>query len=198
MSRDFRNRNPEDQPGTDSTSSEELEWLAFRYVSDEMPETERAEFEKRLEADTEAQSALVDVMRSTQLIYAALDSAKSKVGLADRSDANTKSAVQRYSAVLAAAAAILLMVCGWAIYNGSQNGPGVAVNNSQNSADLAVAWADSLTAHDLVAIEAELDELADEVEFDDFVASSDDSLGESEGWMYVALVEMEKLAEVSE
>lgn len=195
MSRDFQNQNPEDQTGISGTSSQELDWLAFRYVSDEMPDAEREEFEKRLETDADAQNALVDVMQSTQLIYAALDSQKTKVGLADRSKANSKSALQRYSAVLAAAAAILLIVGGWAIYSGNQNAAGVAVN-TQDSTDLAIAWADTLTARELVMLEAELDELAEEGEYEDFV--SFDSLEESEGWMYTALVDMEESVEAPE
>lgn len=197
MSRDFRNQNPESLSGTDSPSSQELDWLAFRYVSDEMPAAEREEFEKRLETDGEAQLALVDVMRSTQLIYAALDSQKTKVTkveLSGRSKANSKSMIQRYSAVFAAAAAILLMVAGWAIYNGAQNS-GVA-NNSQNSTDLAIAWADTLTARELVLMEAELDELAEEAEFEDYV--NYESVGESDSWMYTALVDMEESVEVPE
>ena len=198
MSRDSRNQEPEDQLGAGSSSGQELDWLAFRYVSDEMPDAQREEFEKRLETDTEAQLALVDVVRSTQLIFAALDSQEAEVGLPDRAigprggaKANSKPALQRYGSLLAAAAAILLMVAGWAIY--SQNGSGVASNASS---DLAVVWADTLTARELVMMEAELDELADETEFEDFVSYG--SLEESDGWMYMALVEMEESVEVPE
>ena len=198
MSRDSRNQEPEDQLGAGSSSGQELDWLAFRYVSDEMPDAQREEFEKRLETDTEVQLALVDVVRSTQLIFAALDSQEAEVGLPDRAigtrggaKANSQPALQRYGSLLAAAAAILLMVAGWAVY--SQNGSGMA-NNA--SSDLAVAWADTLTARELVMMEAELDELADEAEFEDFVSYG--SLEESDGWMYMALVEMEESVEVPE
>ena len=165
-----------------------------------MSDSERGEFEKRLETDPEAQAALVDVVQSTQLIYAALDSQQTdlqdsqKVNVASR--ASSKPGLQRLRAVLSAAAAILLMVAGWSIYSGNQNSPEAAFNNTQSSADLAVAWADTLSARDLVTVEAELDELAEEVEFEDFV--SYDSLEESRGWVYAALVEMEESAEVPE
>ena len=192
MSDDFRNPNPENLAGADSPFSQELDWLAFRYVSDEMPAAERGEFEKRLETDEAAQLALVDVMRSTQVIYAALDSQKTKVQRSDRSKAKSKSVFQRYSSVLAAAAAILLMVVGWTIYSGIQDF-GFA-SNSQNSTDLAIAWADTLTARELVKVEGKLDELAEETEFEDFV--SYDSPGESGSWMYTALVDIEESVEV--
>ena len=200
MSRDLRNQNPDDQSGH---STSELDWHAFRYVSDEMSDSERGEFEKRLETDPEAQAALVDVVQSTQLIYAALDSQhdsqtdlqdSQKVNVASR--ASSKPGLQRLRAVLSAAAAILLMVAGWSIYSGNQNSPEAAFNNTQSSADLAVAWADTLSARDLVTVEAELDELAEEVEFEDFVSYG--SLEESRGWVYAALVEMEESAEVPE
>ena len=200
-----RDEKPENQSGADSTPGQELDWLAFRYVSDELPDSEREEFEKRLETDSDAQSALVDVMRSTQLIYAALDADQTKdagqtnkVERADRSNSSSDPASQgrRRSALLAAAAAILLTVAGWTIFNSSPNTAGVAVNNSQDSSELAIAWADTLTAREIVMLEAELDELSDEVEFVDF--QNDDSSEEAKDWMYLALVELEDSVEVLE
>ncbi len=195
MTRDLRNQNPDDQSGPHD-ANQELQWLAFRYVSDEMPRPERDEFEKRLETDSDAQSALVDAMQSTQLIYAALDSEKKTVQLPDRSAAAAQPLFRRQSALLAAAAAILLIFGGWAIYNsGAPDPTGVADSNS-NSTELAVAWADTLFDRDLVMLEAELDELAEDVEFEDFITF--DSSEETKDWMFITLVDLAETEESAE
>lgn len=203
MSRNLRNQNFDNQSGNNEATGEDLDWLAFQYVSDELPQLQREQFEKRLETDLDAQTALVDVMQQSQLIYATLDSeqrSESKTVLADRSAVATRRPLLgRQSALIAAAAAVLLMVAGWAIYN-SQNAPngpsGIASTNAPIPTDLAVAWADTIADRDLILIESELDELADEVELVDFV--SDDSSEDAEDWMFIALVDLEESTEVLE
>jgi len=208
MSRDFPNQNPGNSTGPDSPSRQGLDWLAFRYLSDELPESEREEFEKQLETDSDAQTALVDAVQSTQLMYAALEPQKTMVELADRNksinrpelaDKTDEASLRSHGwqgAVLSAAAAILLMLGAWAFYGANSDSSSIAGNNSLSSTELAVAWADQLTAREIGGIEAGLDELADEVEFEDLFSAG--SLEEPEDWMYTALVEMENSAEVHE
>jgi len=199
MSRDLQNQNFDSQPG--DTNGQELEWLAFRYISDEMPESERLQFEKRLETDLTAQTALVDIMQQTQLLYAALETgsnADQKTVLpAKRSATTRRPLLRRPNALIAAAAAVLLLIAGWSIYSGNQNGLGTTAStpagNTQNSTELAFAWADSMSERDLVLMDSELDELVEEFEMVDFSAD-----GSSEDWMFIALVEMEDSAEVLE
>lgn len=199
MSRNLQNQNVDGQPG--DNNGQELEWLAFRYVSDELSESEREQFEKRLETDLSAQTALVDVMQQTQLLYAALGSYQSSdqksVLPAKRSTTTRRPLLRRQSALVATAAAVLLLIAGWSIYSGNQNGSGTTAStptsNAQNSTELAFAWADSLAERDLVLMDSELDELVDEFEMVDFTAD-----GSSEDWMFIALVEMEDSAEVLE
>jgi len=199
MSRDLQNQNFDSRPG--DNNGQELEWLAFRYISDEMSESERLQFEKRLETDLAAQTALVDAMQQTQLLYAALEAGsnidQTTVLPAKRSATTRRILLRRQSTLIATAAAVLLLIAGWSIFSGNQNGLGTTASTStgniQSSTELALAWADSISERNLVPIDSELDELVDEFEMVDFSAE-----GSSEDWMFIALVEMEDSAEVLE
>ena len=190
MSRNLQNQNVDGQPG--DNNGQEIEWLAFRYVSDEMSKPEREQFEKRLETASDAQTALVDVMQQTQLLYAALGADQKTVLPAERSTTTRRPLFQRQSALIATAAAALLLIAGWSIFNGNQDRPGATATapatNAQNSTELALVWANSLSERELELTDSELDELVDEFEMVDF--SADIS---SEDWMLAALEEIEGL-----
>ena len=187
MNRDWRDQNKQ-------TTPEDLGWLAFLYVSDELEATEREAFEARLESDELAQQALVEAVEQTQLIYAS----HSIVGDASTDKAKMTSVastriplLKRPSVLLAAAAAMLLAIGAWSYLvpaNNSTNPEVASVNGDDDG--LAEVWADAFAEKEELVLDAISDEAFDDFEFDNELAydSAEDS---EEDWMFVALTGLE-------
>lgn len=86
------------------TPREELDWLAFRYVANELSEGEAAEFERRLADDQSAREA---VARSVQLTHAVVSLAEPAVTAGSRRPSGRQQ-VWAWIGLGAAAAAVCL------------------------------------------------------------------------------------------
>jgi ferric-dicitrate binding protein FerR (iron transport regulator) len=170
----------------------DLDWLAFCYLADELDEAQRAAFELRLESDEQAQNSLVAAMRESQLVFATLDSTSSNVTqdqatitLAPQAFSTQSSiAKKRFGLLIGSAAAICLLVGGWAWYSNPSNDESEMAVAISDSDQLASAWVDTA----LILDDESLDELIDEdsrIELDE----------ESADWMFVALTELEDSSE---
>lgn len=157
--------NPEPQ----SNPLQDLDWLAFCYVSDELDVEARADFEMRLQDDQAAREAVACVVGECQMIDRAcsLPSPRRAVGATTEA---TSSLWRVPAALLAAAAAIFILV---------------AVNQPDSTPPIATASADELAdawASTLVSLEPD--------EFEEFVADEYQALGldnDDDSWMFAAL-----------
>ena len=73
---------------------DELDWLAFQYVANEMNALQRREFEERLAEDQEVRDAVVRVMEVGELTYRCLQASSSKIlcSVADQKPARVTTA----------------------------------------------------------------------------------------------------------
>ncbi len=173
----------------------DLEWLAFCYIADELEQPQRDEFELRLAEDQEARDAVVSAMETAQLLNAALESValpdNGTTQVSERKSAYTISSLPSQKSLMAAAAAIVLAVSGliWLA-----NSPGLDARpdpiarqmNADPNADLAFAWAGSLELADELA-EFPLDENG----LTEVVFESDSLIEEVDDWMVLALADLE-------
>ena len=177
--------NDRDSRKPHAQNDQELDWLAFCYLANELDDTERIRFESLLENDATAQQAVVEAMEQTQLIYASLDQAPvpivQRVSLAAPVAITYRRKLTRV--LLASVAALLLIVTGWDWYAGQHNAPIV----DGDSDGLASAWVETLVAMNDDSFDGLFEE---EVTADDF---GTDYL--SDDWMFVALTDLEDSTE---
>jgi len=209
MKHDQNNLNADDSIHPFET--DDLSWLAFCYIADELNETQRAAFELRLEHDELAQNSLVDAMLESNLVFATLESTSSNflqnqdmIAIAPqapfthrtdevRGDSGRTKFGTRLGLFLALPVAILIMVGSWSLLsNHSNDDSAVAESTIEDSANdesdrLASAWVDTMELMN----EAELDELIDE-------ESQGDLTDESSDWMFVALTDLESSTDDNE
>lgn len=175
-----------DQPNLNDETTfnhNDLDWLAFCYVADELDEGMRAKFEARLENDELAQQAVADAVQQARVLYTSLDSTstndvKEPVVLAVPMDRNS---IKRSGILLASSAAMLMLLAGWAWFSIPLSGNPDALAES-DSDRLASAWVETL----VVMSDDELDDFIEEESFD--TESIDE---ESDNWMLVALTDIE-------
>lgn len=179
-----------DQPTPDSEAGfnpNDLDWLAFCYVADELVGTQRTDFEARLENDELAQQAVVDAVQQAQVLYSSLNSTsfndgKEPVVLAAPPFQTQQGSFIRSRALIVTAAAMLMLVAGWAWFT-SGNTTGIDTPAASESDRLAVVWVETLD----VMSDAEIDEFMDE---ESPIADSKDE--ESDHWMLLALTDLEE------
>ena len=170
--------------------SNQIQWLAFCYIADELDDEQRIAFEKQLADDQDARDAVVQAMEQSQLMLAALNEAKLVP-----SGRRTRLLSRQYSPKLASrllafAATLLLMTTGliWLAnsdYLNSYHPPVAKFQSTSFDADLASAWAESFS-----------DVSAADFEYSSDKESGDGGLTETvfegaEDWMLSALEEME-------
>ena len=176
----------------------DLDWLAFCYIANELDQPHRDEFELRLAVDQQAREAVVTAMEHAQLLDAVLESrdqlpAGKSDHVSERKSAYSVSITRFSRKLIGTAAALLLIATGlmWLaespVFRSEYSGIARAVDPH---AALAFAWAGSL-------------ELADEFSADPFEASgltevafemdatTDDELAGVDDWMVLALVDLE-------
>ena len=172
----------------------ELDWLAFCYIADELDDAQRDGFELLLARDQTARDAVVQAMESAQLIQSALEFAnagepKSSPGKSKSADAITgasawRSRRLRGQFVAIAAACLLVLTCGWMWYSHSQVASlesSLAFEITPSELDEASAWAFTLSELD----SEEMETLAEqETGFTDVVYKA------TEDWMLVALTDL--------
>lgn len=169
----------------------DLDWQAFCYVADELDPGERAEFEIRLEDDQQARQAVVDAVHHAQFLYSALnstsfDDGRESVALAAQPFPAMRSSFKRSGILFTSAAALLMLVAGWAwLWNPNSIGPDSFAGS--DSDQLASAWVATLVAMS----DEELDEFIEEE-----VPLADSTDEESDDWMLVALTDLENSEEV--
>ncbi|MFT5301293.1 MAG: hypothetical protein ACI87E_000554 [Mariniblastus sp.] len=171
--------------------SNDLDWLAFCYIADELDVDQRTAFERRLETDEQAQNSLVGAMRASELVYATLDSTSSddvksgSISVAPRANL-IPSTHRRVYWLAGMSAAVVFLAWGWNWYpapDSSESAPvAVAMANPDH---LASAWVDTVLSDTGTDLEALAHEDAD----------SDEFLGEEEDWMFVALTDLEDSTE---
>ena len=165
---------------------DELDWLAFCYVADELDPDQRAAFNSRLAVDPAAQQAVADAVGLGQVAYRALQETPRGVVREQRSSYRSVHA----RVVFAASVALALLGVGWAWYSGqfSAQAPQVAIDSEfQSSEELALTWVYS-TSED----EQDWPEYgplaAEDYTNADWNYEQDDA---DSGWMAVALNEIE-------
>ena len=150
-------------------NGQELAWLAFRYVSDELSVEETAAFEERLASDQAAREAVAEAVLLCEAVSAGESVAPASV--------ERRSWRQHLGWAAIGAAACLLLVL--AIRSGEQ-GFQPPVASTLTSADLALVWAQNLTGHGTT--------LADTANDEDLGLASDvDRELVVPGWMIEAL-----------
>ena len=187
---------------SENADNQDLDWLAFCYISDEMSESDRESFESRLESDSLAQQALVDAVEQTQLIYASRleTEAGQTVQLASVEAKTNPSWSKRPGVLFTAAAAMLLIVIGWSLSGDTSPSDDSEIANTVSNttttleSNLAVAWADTLVEKDSLLVDNIEEEFLDD--FDQYsLAGPVEEMDESEDWMFVALTDMEDSSE---
>lgn len=174
----------------DKTPNQDLDWIAFCYIADELDGPAKSEFEARLENDELAQQAVVDAVKGSQLIYTSLKKSETQSGqqacqpalgqltpvsLASRP---RQRQLGRVRMIATAAAALLIAAAGWSWYS-NQNNASVAGLDSEN---LAAAWVFTLVSLN----DDQLDDL-----LEDEVPVINDSQAAYDDWMFVALTDLE-------
>lgn len=167
-----------------SQQNDELDWLAFRYIADELGELARARFEARLQDDAVAQQAVVDAVKQAQLIYEALDETPVALRRPLSFGNRTKVVTSQYSPkrtgiLFTSAAALAMLVAGWGWHARRATESAVAGGESER---LASAWVESLVTSDDDETDFGFDGESQAVESDE---------GLPDDWMFVALNDLE-------
>lgn len=181
--------NNNDEMRDPSDPSQDLDWLAFCYIADELDADAKAEFEKRLESDVAACEAVASAVQLSSLVDGACKNPEPVV-LSSAGNETYQSDGFRFAPSLVFAASILLCLfaAGWVWTNGS--------TGNNDSFEIASTWAESLTdeGFDLLQDDGSNEMLIVETSIAlnslDALNASDD-LGSDGDWMLVALAEME-------
>ncbi len=185
---------------------DDLDWLAFRYISDELAESERDSFEQMLAEDQAAREAVACAMEQAQLMLSVFETGQAGTTGVVTSVGEEKSGYQisRRSSgrslartLLNLAVAILLMVGGLVWYSQVANDSssygtiGQVVTESGDDLE-ASAWVSALGQASSHPSASEFPSFDEEILYTDAVYDSSDS---DSDWMLVALVELESSEE---
>jgi hypothetical protein len=168
--------------------SNQLDWLAFCYIADELNEEQRNAFEMRLAEDQQARDAVVQAMEQSQLLFVALTDVDAVTTIPGQRRSSYRLSPQLASRLLAFAAALLLMTTGliWLANSDymNSNHPPLAQTHSAgfDAEKLAFAWADSLD---------EISEVDFELPADEDSGYTDEVVERAEDWMFFALEDLE-------
>lgn len=176
------------KPGSESEPlmagefANDLDWIAFCYVADELSGDQLAQFEARLETDQAARDAVAEAMKISMAVYESGSSTvtPSVPGYSVSESANS-TATNRVSQWMLALTAALLIGVGLAAWIANSNSGTSESVAEVNEEELAIAWADTF----------EEVEFKDSVDGLDEFASSEESVSDEGEWMYVAFTELE-------
>lgn len=178
-----------DQPNPDNGmkyDANDLDWMAFCYIADELDGAQRARFEARLENDELAQQAVVDAVGQAQVLYSSLNSTsfndvKEPVAAVHSTRVDRKRH-NRALRLFASAAAMLILVTGWLWFSNTEKNNSIELASAESDR-LAAAWIDTLA----VMSDEELDDfIEEEAPVTDLIDE------ESDNWMLVALTDLEE------
>ena len=128
-----------DQIDLDSFDPNDLHWLAFCYIADELDPAEREAFEIRLQQEQPARDAVADAVKHASLVNASLAATSLQTSSVQKSQATSKRDAapnkipMRRASILAAAAAVLLVT---ALVWYQTPGPSIQPNGDE----LAEVW----------------------------------------------------------
>lgn len=162
----------------------DLDWLAFCYIADELDDAQTAKFEARLEADQAARDAVLTAMLSANAIdsaFAASVEPRAKNQLPQKS----RSSFWFQPAPMFAAITCLMLMIALLNFDFNDNNDGVVA--SQN--DLAEAWASSLAMDNEPA-----EETVTLVDYTSLEVEDE----EDNSWLLAALVDIEEVNEESD
>ena len=168
-----------------STTTSDLDWLAFCYVADELDSAQRAAFEQRLEHDQLAREAVGLAVSHAMTLDAAIaadvlaKTSNRPLPQAVDKRSSKESAAWRLPLALAAAAAALMLI----LFSQSWTGNG---SDSTSAEDLAEVWVNTLVSLN----QEELEEFVAE-DMGGFDLNDDDS------WLFAALDDAENEGELT-
>ena len=163
---------------TQNFDPNDLDWLAFCYVADELDDAQTAEFEIRLESDQAARDAVVAAMHSATAIDRALATSVASNTQNQLPEKRRTSFWFQPAPLLAAVVALMLLVA-LINFDFKSNDGGVA-----SQGDLAEAWASSFS---------EESELAEEVVTLVDYTSFDAEAEEDNSWLLAALIDPDEV-----
>lgn len=163
--------------------SNDLDWLAFCYIADELEDTQRSEFEARLEVDQVAREAVLSAMLSATALDSAIAASHQPSANNQLPEKRRRTSFWFQPASIFAVMGLMLMI---AIMNFdfADNNDGVA---SQD--DLAEVWASSLAMDEVPAEE--------NVTLVDFT-SLESEAEEDNSWLLAALVDLDELEDAND
>ena len=169
--------------------SNDLDWMAFCYIADELSGEELAQFEARLASDQAARDAVEQAMRISTAIYEcklptsepAVRTVQAAAHSADSSrSASSSRTVAQWIVGLAAALLVGVGLAAWMANSNQSKSGDIAMTQDE---ELAIAWADTLQEVELSVV---VDEFQDEFQF-----ASLEGSGDEDDWMFVAFTQME-------
>ncbi len=172
-----------------SEFDDELDWLAFRYLYDELDDPQRARFEKLMAQHQAARDALVRAVGLSEIITAApLANAGDVTGnLVRESDRNWLVGIPHLVFAASIVLAVLTISWIWDFNPKYQNVPVRVVLNGEGR--LADSWIGSLPAAD----EETTEDPVDENDLDPDIIDDDTA-----SWMIAALAELNKTVNSSD
>jgi anti-sigma factor RsiW len=176
--------------------NDELDFLAFRYISDELSDDERAAFELRLVEDQAAREAVARSVELSQAMLAAIESLEPKsadlqlAGLAPR-EASFPSWYTRIAWMTAGAAACLVGLIGYQFYLKQPIAGPAPTSTTAEVARLADAWSDAQeslrVARDAAAESVEADRASEELVSQEGAPPALGDMSETPSWMLAAV-----------
>lgn len=155
-------------------NADDLDWMAFCYVADELAGEQLTQFERRLSEDQEAREAVAHAMKlSSEVLLSGV--ADHQISTPSRSEASVRPGWLWQTVAL-----VLLGVTFGAWWWTTSNGDPAPTLVDTSSEALAVAWVDTLDDSEWSELDSELKE---ELGFDDEPVNE---------WMLVALSELEE------
>jgi len=191
--------------------SNDLDWMAFQYLADELDQTQRDKFKARLADDQQAREALASAVELTQTISAA-SHFEHAVTRAERPASDAPKKIRRWRRVAwisTTVAGCLAVLFAYQFIQSLQpiekSGKGIASQNNSEHQELARRWIE--TVDETVVPERAEDEFAldqEDADSPEFSFSSDEPLFTTPDWMLAAVsglageMDVEKMKETGE
>jgi len=169
-------------------SNDDLDWLAFCYVTDELDAQSRAAFVHRLATDVDACEAVADAVQLSSLVYEVAEADCERL-VELPADPSERDQPAKWSfvptLVFAASVMMCLLAAGWIWNNATDSQQPIAQTPDVNQ--LATTWAEALVDEDGNDFESVILTTATESVFGGEIDDADSD----DGWLLVALADME-------
>ena len=138
----MKSKNRNNDSSDSSNAGQELDWLAFCYIADELDADAKAEFEERLRTDVQTCEAVAEAAQLSSLVRESCEEPQvlelAEVGTTSNDVGNNSSGWSIAPVLVFAASVLLCLFAASWIWNGGNSA-------SDASFELASTWADSLT-----------------------------------------------------